>query len=240
MNKQDKITYVQNCIANDWGNQADIFIKNENVIVETDKAFFEITTFGFNAVIRADKEIVDWCRNMFSNVPANLIIDGENFYQIEKKLREHGKRLAGEHVRFLYIGSVPRVEKPEGYTFTWYEKEKLQFLYEDDRFDSALNYHEKGEVLALVARKDNEIVAVVAVDDYCYGLWQIGIDTLEAERGKGLAAYLIQEIARESEKRNQVPFYTTWSANLASFRAALKAGFLPVWVWYYAEDINVK
>jgi len=238
MNKQEKIIFVQNCIAKDWGCQVDCFGESENVIIETDKTFFEVATFGQNAVVRADKAIVDWCRDTFSGVPAKDIMDGDILYQIEKKLREHGKRLAGEHVRFMHFESEARLEKPEGYTFTWYEKEELQFLYEDDRFDSALNYYDKGEVLAMVATKDGEIVAVAAVDNYCYDLWQIGIDTMEPERGKGLAAYLIQEIALESEKRNQIPYYTTWAANLASFRAVLKAGFLPVWTGYFAEDIS--
>ena len=238
MTKQEKITYVQNCIAKDWDCPVGCFNDSKNLIIETDKAFFEIATFGQNAVIRADKEIIGWCRDTFSSIPANEIMDGEYLYQIEKKLREHGKRLVGEHIRFLYFDSETKLNKPEGYTFTWYEKDELQFLYEDSRFDSALNYDYKGEVLALVARKDDEIVAVVAVDDYCYGLWQIGIDTVASMRGKGLAAYLIQEIALESEKRKQVPYYTTWAANLASFRAALKAGFLPVWVYFYAEEFK--
>jgi GNAT superfamily N-acetyltransferase len=107
-------------------------------------------------------------------------------------------------------------------------------LYADKRFDNALNYDAMGEVLALVARMNNDIAAIVAVDDYNYGLWQIGIDTVDLYRGKGLAAYLVKEIALESERRNQVPFYTTWSANIASTRTAIAAGFVPVWIGYFA------
>jgi len=89
----------------------------------------------------------------------------------------------------------------------------------------------------LVAKKDNEMVSIVAADDYNYGLWQIGIDTIDLYKGKGLAAYLVKEVALESEKRGQTPLYTTWIPNIASVRTALRAGFLPAWTGYFAEDI---
>ena len=93
-----------------------------------------------------------------------------------------------------------------------------------------------GEVLALVSRKNNDIASIVAVDDYHPGFWQIGIDTSNAYKGKGLAAYLVKEITLESEKRNRVPFYTTWSSNIASVRTAISAGFVPVWTGYFAKS----
>ncbi len=191
MTKPDKIKYVQTCISTSWSCPEDVFSQRKNIIIETDKAFFEIVTFGSNAVIRADKEIFNWCVESFSDIPAIDIMDGENL--------------------------------PE--------------LYLDNRFDSALNYEYKGEVLAIVARKDKDIAAVVAVDDYHHGLWQIGIDTVVDYRGQGLAAYLVKEIAMESKKRNQVPFYTTWSPNIASTRTAISAGFSPIWMEYFAENI---
>lgn len=191
MTKLDKIKYVQTCISTSWSCPEDVFSQRKNIIIETDKTFFEIVTFGSNAVIRADKEIFNWCVESFSDIPAIDIMDGENL--------------------------------PE--------------LYLDNRFDSALNYEYKGEVLAIVARKDKDIAAVVAVDDYHHGLWQIGIDTVVDYRGQGLAAYLVKEIAMESKKRNQVPFYTTWSPNIASTRTAISAGFSPISMEYFAENI---
>ena len=237
MTKQDKIKHAQTSIAKEWACAEDCFIKSENIILGTDKSFFEIISFGYNAVIRADEDIIDWCIENFSNTPASRILDGENLYLIETKLREHDKKLCGEHTRFLHLEPDCRIEKPFGFTFEWFEKDRIGSLYADKRFCNALSYNDKDEILALVAKKNNEIVSIVTVDDCNYGLWQIGIDTISPYRGKGIASYLVKEIALESEKRGQVPFYTTWIPNIASVRTAIRAGFLPVWTGYYSEDI---
>ena len=237
MTKQDKIRYAGTCICTSKSFPEDSFLQRKNVIIETDKIFFEMITFGHNAMIRADKEILDWCIRNFSDTPAMDIMDGDNLYQIEKKLREHGKKLGGEHIRYLHLNPDTLVHRPSGFTFELYEKDRMPELYIDSNFDNALNYEEKGEVLAIVARKDKDIAAIAAVDNYHPGLWQIGIDTVDDYRGKGLAAYLVKEIAATSERRNQVPFYTTWSPNIASTRTAISAGFSPVWMGYFAEDI---
>ena len=236
MTKQDKIKHTQACIAADWACAEDSFTKSENIIFETNKSFFEIATFGYNAVIRADKHIVDWCINNFAKTPAEEIMDGENLYLIEAKMREHGKQLAGEHINFLHLHPEITVPKPTGFTFELYEKPRITELYADNRFENALGSDATGAELAIVAKKENDIAAIAAVDSHHHGLWQMGIDTLAAHRGQGLAAYLVKEMAIESERRNQVPFYATWSANIASMRVALGAGFRPVWTRYYAEE----
>ena len=239
MTKHDKIKYAQSYVSKALSCPDDSFSRKENIIFETnnDSSFFKVITFGNNAVIAADKAIFTWCVENFSKMSFSAIMDGENLYAIENKVREYGKKLGGEHLRFLRLNEDVNIPKPQGFKYELCEKERIAELYQDKRFDSALNYGEKGEVLAIVAKKDNEIAAIVAVDDYHDGFWQIGIDTVDIYRGKGLAAYLVNEMALECERRGKVPFYTTWSANIASIRTALAAGFQPVWLEYFAEEI---
>ena len=241
MNKQNKIKRFIGSVAKNWSCPEDFFVKSENIILETDKAFFEIITFGGNAVIRAGKDIFGWCADNFAKTPADEILDSDNFYLIDKKLREHGKKLSQEHTRFLHLEPERRPAKPRNldFAFEWFEKDDMAALYPDDRFGNALNYHLKYEKLALVATKGSEIAAIAAAGEYDYGVgfWEIGIDTIDGYRGAGLAAYLVKEVALELEKRNQLPYYTTWIANLASVRTAISAGFVPVCVEYWAEDI---
>jgi len=238
MTKERKIKYAQLSIAASWSCPEDTFVKNENAFFETDTTFFEIITFGYNTVIRADKRILDWCIENFANTPASEIVDGENLFNIEKKLRDYGKKLAGEHLNFLHLHPEINAKKPNGFTYELYEKDRIPELYLDNRFDNALGDDSDKTELAIIARKEGDIAAIAAVDSHHHGLWQMGIDTVDIHRGKGLATYLIKELAIESEKRNQVPFYATWSANIASMRTTLSAGFSPVWVKYFAEDMQ--
>lgn len=46
---------------------------------------------------------------------------------------------------------------------------------------------------------------------------------------------VIQQLTKEILKLDKIPYYTTWSANLASMRTALATGFYPAWVEYFAE-----
>jgi RimJ/RimL family protein N-acetyltransferase len=239
LTKLDKILYAKTCIANDWDCLVDYFSSDENVILETDKSFFEIVSFGSNAVIRADKCIIDWCNINLSGKYDGEILDGDSLYLIETKMREYGKKLGGEHTRLLHLNPENTVIKPDGFVYDWYEADKMESLYLHKYFENALNYDVKGEILALTASKDDVIASIVAVDDINYkGLWQIGVDTIDKYKGKGLASYLIKEIAKESELRNKLTVYTTWIANIASMRSANKAGFLPVWTGYYAVDME--
>ena len=238
MTKQEKIKFAQTSVSASWSCGEDTFSKRENIFMETEQAFFEIITFGCNAVIRADRKIIDWCIKEFTDTPFDLITDGENLHMIESKMREHGKKLGGEHLHFLHLVTEGNIPKPQGFTFELYERERVLELYQDSRFDNALNYTTKAEMLAIVAKADNDIVAVVAAEDYLKGLCQLGIDTIHAYRGKGLAAYLVKEMAHVCENRKAVPYYTTWSANIASMRTALAAGFQPVWLGYYAENME--
>lgn len=78
-------------------------------------------------------------------------------------------------------------------------------------------------------------MAVAGADNYLEPLWQIGIDTVNEYRGQGLAKLLIQQLTKEILELDKIPYYTTWSGNIASMRAALAAGFHPAWVEYFAE-----
>lgn len=91
------------------------------------------------------------------------------------------------------------------------------------------------DVIAYGAFEGEQVVALAAADDYLETMWQIGIDTLPKYRGKGLATFLVQALTKEIIKQDRIPYYTTWSANLASINVALATGFRPVWVEYFAE-----
>ena len=241
MTKQEKVLYAQDCISRTIQYSKNPFSGSRNIILETDQTFFEMMTFGNNAVIRVDKEIYDWCVGKFADTRAKFIMDGDNLYSIEDKLRQYGKQLSGEHLNFLHLHPDTTVAEPNGFSFELYGKENISELYQDNQYKSnnyenSLGSNPNGVELAIVARREGIIAGAVAVDSYNYGLWQIGIDTVDQYRGRGIAAYLVKQMAQESEKRGHVPFYATWSANIASMRVALGAGFGPVWLTYSAED----
>jgi GNAT superfamily N-acetyltransferase len=235
MSKASKIELVHKQLAIEWNCDCEVFKQDNNVFLQSADSFFEIVTFGKNAVIRADSLIYKWCVEHFAEVAAQDIMDGENLYAIETKLREFGRKLVGEHVRYLYLANNRNIHKPCNYEYKLFDKSNINALYVNDVYENALNYY--NDVIALGAFEENKLVALAGADDGMSNLWQIGIDTLPKYQNKGLATYLVKTLADEIEKRGALPYYTTWSPNIASTTVAINAGFFPIWVGYYAEKI---
>jgi len=251
MTKHEKIAYAKEKIAISIGRDADIFEQGKNVFIESgdDDDFFTFIHFdSSNAVFIADKAILGWCIENFTDVPGSKIMKGEHFCALDAKLREHGRRIPNDYkdISFMRlektVGNLTTKEYSE-YEFEIYEKSKLtelEELYDAETFSQALD-EDREEVLAIVARKDGEIVAVASCNEgYKGAFWCINVDTLAEHRGKGLATGLVAKITTEIENRGHIPLYTTWETNVASMSVAAATGFSPVWLWCWAFDIEQR
>jgi len=235
MTIKEKTAFVKQQLAKRWKCETSAFDLEENMFYATEDTYFEIVTFGHNAIIRGEATIVAWCQAQFGSTLARDILDGDNLYDLDTKLRSVGKKLAGEHMRYLHYFPDEEVKMPEEFEYKLYVKDGIKELYEYKFFDNALTF-ERDEI-ALAAWRGNELAAMAGTDEYVDGLWEIGIDTVPKYRKLGLGRYLVKQLALEIEKRNKVPFYNTWSPNIASVRLALGAGFRPVWMEYPSTDI---
>lgn len=239
MKKEEKIMFAKKEIAEKWKCDPAIFDYSDNVFYESKDTFFEIITFGTNAVIRADASILDWCSEKFKSVLARDIMDGDNLYDIGTKLRSLGKKLGGEHIGYLHLFPEKTVQKPEGFVFRSYIRDEINEIFDKHHeiFDNAFSPDKDRNILAIAAYDKNEIVALAGCDDYLGSLWQIGIDTASSHRNRGLGAYLVKEITHEIERHKKVAYYNTWSPNIASTKLALSTGFYPAWVSYPSEEV---
>ncbi len=232
MNKKTVLDHVFLQLTKKNDLSVDDYKSKENVIVQSDKVFFEMDTFGNNVVMRVDPQLFDWCIKKFKDEDPKNMMDGAVLYDIETKLRTYGYRLSGEHLRFLFLEDK-HIEPPKGYTYKVYYKEDLHLLAEYKEFGNALNF--KSDVIAVGAFYDGVLVSLAGADDYMVNLWQVGIDTLTDHRGKGLGKYIVKMISDEILKQSAIPYYTTWCPNIASMNVAIGAGYIPLWLGYYAE-----
>ncbi|WP_346931289.1 GNAT family N-acetyltransferase [Clostridium sp.] len=213
--------------------ECNVFDDEKNVFIESNVKIFNMITFGKSMLFIGRRDLIAWAKENFIDTLAEDIIDGKNLHRIECKLRENDLCLAGEHLRFLYSKSEDII-CPDNVVIKKIEKENMsEFYIKYPGFENALNY-EKDEI-AIAAFIEGKIAAVAGADNYLEPLWQIGIDTVKEYRGQGLAKLLIQQLTKEILKLDKIPYYTTWSGNIASMRTALAVGFYPAWVEYFAE-----
>lgn len=231
-----KIAAAQALLAARWGCDAALLRGAEHVFLPTNEVFLEVWTFGRGAILRGSPELLDWCRGAFAGLDAGHMMDGDGLFRLEGALRARGHAFTGEHVRYLHIGQErPARPLPPGIMLELREGEAVRALDQYKGFDNALNH--RSDVIALTAFAGETPVAMAVADDNLGDLWQIGVDTALPWRGLGLATHLVQALTRGIEARGRLPFYTTWSANIASTRVALDAGYRPVWMGYIAEPI---
>ena len=240
MDNKEKVMLAKRQIATKWKCDPGAFDAKDNVFFASKDTFFEIITFGVNAVIRADETILDWCNEKFLSLPARDIMDEDNLYDLDTFLRSLGKKLSGEHIGYLHLFPEKVVAKPQGFTYRLFVGEEIAQLraaVDYNSFDNAFSHEPERDVLAIAAYDGDNIAAIAGSDDYLDTLWQIGIDTQPAYRHRGLGAYLVKQITCEIERLHKVAYYNTWSANLPSTKIALSTGFYPTWMGYPSQNV---
>ena len=66
-------------------------------------------------------------------------------------------------------------------------------------------------------------------------LWQIGINVIPEETGRGLAVRLVRMMKEKVLAEGKIPFYGTSESHTVSQTVGLKAGFVPAWTEVYGK-----
>ena len=242
MTSSEKILFAKQNLATILKCDVNIWDFNENIFIESQDIFFRISTFGKNTVIFTDKQLIGWLTETFKFTPTQEILDTDNRYIINEKLRSVGKKLSGECMWYLHLLPEKAVEKPSGFTYRVFDHNTISELYTTMKTQSTYKVlthaiEEDNEYTLAIAAYDNDLIVAVSACEEYREIWDIGVDTLPGYRGRGLARYLVKELALETEKRGKVAGYNTWSGNIASTKVALNAGFFPVWLSHFCMDL---
>ena len=229
--KQLAIEY--NCLDTD-------FNLSKNVITESKSSvgkrhyiegifFFQMATFGNNAVITANKCIHEWLENFVENKEGHWIFEHNNLLEIEKKLNQYNKKLTQTFHMFMSCRKI--VPEKRNIEIKWFETEEIHQFYEEKLFPNAIgNNHKRPDVLAVAAYDEKKIVGMAGCSADTPLLWQVGIDVNKDYRGKGIGTYLITLLKNRIEENGKIPFYGTSLSNLSSWGVALNSGFFPTWI----------
>src|SRR6185437_12634690 len=113
-------------------------------------------------------------------------------------------------------------------------------LYNFPGFRNALAYRvdsPRPDVLAAVATIESDVVGIAGASADCDAMWQIGVDVVPDERGRGIGRAVVSRLTQEVLAEGRLPYYSAFVANVASHGVASAVGFWPVWVEVYARDL---
>lgn len=130
---------------------------------------------------------------------------------------------------------------PDGYEYGLLEGEALYELAGLTGFPNSLAFDEDGQTgtgIVCFARSGGRIIALAGAGQESGELWEMGVDTDPAHRGKGLGAALVGWLTRELIVRERVPFYSASVTNIGSQSVARRSGLRPCWVDTYSNVLR--
>ncbi len=203
--------------------------------------FFKVGTMGNGAVITAAGEMLDFANELAEKYGGAEIFELTKIRDINAQLAKYNKAIAFNSI--FYLPLVPYEYVPNNnFQLKFYEKpEIISELYPVKGFNNALMYDStkpRHDILAVCAFDNGQIIGMAGASNDSERFWQIGIDVLPEYRGNGIATELVSALTQAVFEHSAIPYYGTWSGNIASQNTARKAGYYPVWTEMNAFDIE--
>jgi hypothetical protein len=201
--------------------------------------FLGIATMGAGAVVSCDASRLAWARRELGHLDRNRLFTAATTARIAARVAADGQMLAGPDLKHVCAAEDLRPAEPSAQVeIEVVDGLAVADLYRHDGFRHALSYltgSPRPDMLAAVARRGDEVVGVAGASADCDELWQIGVDVVESQRGRGIGRAVVGRLTAEVLARGRVPYYSTTVSNLRSTRLALGLGYRLAWVELYAR-----
>ena len=131
---------------------------------------------------------------------------------------------------FTSANEPPDVPLPAGFELVerdaaWMNAEQASNRFENGVGAPGMDGRAFRNRFALVLQDASAEIAAVAGAFDTYGMLEIGVDVVRAQRAGGLGRLVVSAMAREIMKRGAVPFYGCAPTNIRSHRTAESCGF---------------
>lgn len=204
---------------------------------ETDGCILKAVVINGKLVFTGKKQVIDKCRQKFSNNSGSWFMDVANFREIDNLLKEEGYRIKTAHP--FFIPRNDEICKMNGIEIRKYNQEEILTFKGDDRFDEAFCFDEKSpDMLAVAAIVNHEIAGMAGASADSPSFWQIGINVNKKFEGRQIASGLVSILKHDILQKGIIPYYGTSFSNLASQHVAANAGFAVAWVELITEKIG--
>ncbi len=250
--KNELLASAAEQLACDYCCAAEDFLRSENKVTlarvsqgqrtfRQEADFFKAATTGCCTVASAASEMLEFTSELLSKCSGAEIFEQKKIWVINRKLAEFNKAIGINSIFYLPATPYKYVRK-NGFRLKFYEEKDIaDELYPLKGFGNALMYQSCGQrrdVLAVCAFNGRHIVGMAGASSDSPRFWQIGVDVAPDYRGMGIGSELVSALTQAVFMRGAVPYYSTWSGNIASQNTARKAGYYPAWAEMNAFDLE--
>jgi GNAT superfamily N-acetyltransferase len=164
--------------------------------------------------------------------------------QLDTLVRSDGQSIAGPYLRTVCSRDrfIAPAELP-GVSISVLKDGDVASLYEYPGFHNALAYRVgdlRRDSLCVVAWRDGVLVGVAGANVDSPAFWQIGIDVVPDERGRGVGRAIVGRLTEAILDAGAIPYYSTTTTNIASRNLAQSLGFWPAWTEIYVTDLRAS
>ena len=225
--------------AAEYNCNAGSFSESENLILVDEQTAFKMITFGKNVVILTNKDLYEGIERLLGNTDGVFCFDAPQLCAVNEVLHEFNFGL-GDIYDFFIPSRVDKttLEINKNLEVKKVNKSEYTLIDNIEQFDNAVCTGDSFKIneLAYVAMDRGKVAAVAGASSNTEKLWWVGVDTVEKYRGKGLASYLVNLVARDTLELKKIPVYPTWFSNIGSRTTAINAGFKPGFVEIFASE----
>jgi GNAT superfamily N-acetyltransferase len=247
------INIVKKVLAADYGCERPDF-ENDGVFIHRYAKFegarrfhipaktFSVVTMGRGVVVSCSLERLGWADAHLSRLSRNDIFAEPAVKLINDYLQPDKQFMSDPTLKYICTDEIFR-ESPgnEEIEIKLVEGQELLGLYQDNRFPNSLGPYPSPQLpmaVAAVARIKGEIAGIAAVCDESDTLWQVGVDTLEPYRRRGIGKMTVSAVTRYVMDKGITPYYSTVESNTASRALAESLGYKTAWIEMYCRDIK--
>ena len=198
---------------------------------------------GLTVICAQHPRVREAADNLLAGDNGNWVGDYSELRKLNDYLTPYALQLPGTSLFYTpgkdFWDAPARPVAPTGFEYRWLTPAECEAYRGNPNFENALGFKElRPDVQVLGAFAGDQLVALAGASEDSDWCRQIGIDVLPAYRGRGLASYLVSELAQAVLAEGFVPFYGTSPSHITSQQVALNAGFRPAWWEFVSTSLN--
>lgn len=203
-----------------------------------------IVTMGRGIVVSSSPDRLAWLQTTLGHLDRDAVFSAAMLGRLSEYVEPDRQTLAGPDTKYVCtLADLREATLPAGVGVHVVRGDAVKELYNFPGFRNALGYRvnsPRPDVLAAVATIGGDVVGVAGASADCDAMWQIGVDVVPGERGRGIGRAVVSRLTREVLAEGRLPYYSAFVANVASHDVATAVGFWPVWVEVYARDVPTE
>ncbi len=245
-------SFIYRTLAADYACDAALFSKEGTFVVEARevpgrrtypfrKRELAIITTGQGVVIRCCSEYRHWVDDNLAGLGRDTIFSYRAMHAISEFVKEQGQKVYGSPA----MGFVCEPENlvvpasPDGITTNIFGRDEMKRFSHLEEFKNAVSFRydkDRPNKIASLAKQGEVIAGMAGASFDAEGLLQVGVDVLPGFRKLGIGKLVVGILTKAILENGDVPYYTTWAANIPSQNLAISVGYRPVFLEMWAGD----